>query len=310
VTVSVVIPVYNRVSELRRALLSVLAQTYDDYEVIIVDDNSDRDVKGTTGIIENNKSIRFIKHKTNKGASAARNTGIEAANGKFIAFLDSDDEWKERKLERQVNRLSNKGSASVVYTGYLVEVDGVKELGRTPSKRGYIFEDQLMKDWISPTSTVMVKSECFDEVGKFNTSLDARQDYEMWTRIAKEYKFEYIKEPLATLHTDSKYRITEDVPNRIASHKDVIWQFKDEIERLSFLNRQKVWSTQYYTIARYLQRQSHFSGSIKYSLRSLLHNPLFWKAYIVLVLSTLRIDTNGEVAIRMKNISRRMFGLR
>ncbi len=100
-TVSVIIPTYNRANLVSRAIKSVLNQTYQDFEIIVVDDCSE---DNTEEIVKsfNDSRIRYIKHKKNKGGSAARNTGIKRARGKYIAFLDDDDEWLPSKLEKQI----------------------------------------------------------------------------------------------------------------------------------------------------------------------------------------------------------------
>src|SRR5579859_7824272 len=102
--VSVVIPVYNRTAELRRAVRSVLAQTYADLELIVVDDASSEDIAGALDGIDDPR-LKLIRKSVNQGAAAARNTGIQAATGRWVAFLDSDDEWLPQKLELQLRRL-------------------------------------------------------------------------------------------------------------------------------------------------------------------------------------------------------------
>lgn len=103
-TVSVVIPTYNRAELLSRAIDSVLAQTYDDFELLVVDDGSTDDTEAVVTAYDDDR-VRYLAHETNRGANPARNTGIEAAEGEFVAFLDSDDEWRPRKLEAQLDRL-------------------------------------------------------------------------------------------------------------------------------------------------------------------------------------------------------------
>lgn len=105
--VSVVIPTYNRADIITRAVDSVLAQTVDDIEVLIIDDGS---TDGTRALIEDidDSRVRYLAHDTNRGVSAARNTGVEAGRGEYVAFLDSDDEWLPRKLERQLSALDGR----------------------------------------------------------------------------------------------------------------------------------------------------------------------------------------------------------
>lgn len=116
--VSVVIPTYNRAEFLPRAVESVLRQTVDDFELIVVDDASTDD---TEAVVErfDDPRVEYVRHGTNRGGSAARNTGIERSSGEYIAFLDSDDEWYPRKLERQVEELRSRSDEWVAtYCGF------------------------------------------------------------------------------------------------------------------------------------------------------------------------------------------------
>ncbi len=117
-TVSVIIPTYNRAHLLGRAIESVLDQTYQDFEIIVVDDASADETEEVVKSFGDDR-INHIRHQKNKGGSAARNTGIKAARGEFIAFLDSDDEWVPKKLEKEIDRLQTlSNEVGVVYSGF------------------------------------------------------------------------------------------------------------------------------------------------------------------------------------------------
>ena len=111
IKVSVIIPTYNRAKLIKRSILSVLNQTYQNFEIIVVDDGSADDTKSVVESF-NNPKIRYIRHDINKGQSAARNTGIKNAKGKYIAFQDSDDEWLPEKLEKQMSCFESPSSHS------------------------------------------------------------------------------------------------------------------------------------------------------------------------------------------------------
>lgn len=118
--VSVIIPTYNRANLILQAVKSVLNQTYKNFEIIIVDDGSSDNTEDVINVIHDNR-IRYIKHAINKGASAARNTGIREAKGKYIAFQDSDDHWLPDKLEKQVKRIENTPDhVGAVFGGYWI----------------------------------------------------------------------------------------------------------------------------------------------------------------------------------------------
>jgi glycosyltransferase involved in cell wall biosynthesis len=268
----------------------------------VVDDcSSDR----TKQVVESycEERIEYIQHNRNRGACAARNTGIKAARGDYIAFLDSDDEWMKTKLEQQVERMEHSPqNVGVIYTGYKVSSADYEEIGQIPTKSGDIFRDQLMKDWVSPTSTVLVRSECFEQVGDFNTELSARQDYEMWTRIARKYHFDFVSNILVTLHSNTSNRLSDNISSRMSAHKSVLDQFKQDIDELSFLSRQKSLSYQYFTMGRYLQKNRQFSKSQSYFLRSTVSYPLNLKALLSLFLAAIGIDTTEDWFIKSKNL--------
>ena len=198
--VSVIIPTYDRSEFLRTAIASVLAQTLQDFEIIVVDDASADDTQEVVGNLDDGR-IRYIRHEINKGVAATRNTGVLNSKGKYIAFLDDDDKWFPEKLKKQFDLLETRPRiVGGVYTGSLaVEATSRKTLFRlTPTKRGNIFDEIFMQDSIAPTSTFFLRKECFEKVGLFDVSLDFGEDFDMWLRISKEFQFEYIEQPLVT----------------------------------------------------------------------------------------------------------------
>lgn len=302
--VSVVLPTYNRGHTVTRAIDSVLQQTYDRIELIVVDGASNDDTKEQ--IQQYGNQVRYVRQMTNRGASAARNVGIKKSEGEFIAFIDSDDEWHSKKVEKQVGAFSKLSSdVGVIYTGYYKQTDSGQELGEIPSKRGDIFQAQLMKDWVNPTSTVMVRAECFDEVDGFNTEFEGREDYELWTRLARHYRYDYIKEPLVTLYVDNKQRITNDVKNRMEAHRAVLNSIRGDINDLSWNRRRKVLAMQHYTMGRYLQSQGRFRQARSHLIKSVRFNPMHWKASLALILAVMGNDTNGGMFISIKNFVRK-----
>ena len=197
-TVSVIIPSYNRAHLLGKAIQSILNQTYQDFEIIVVDDGSkDNTEEVVRGF--NDKRIRYIWHEVNKGGSAARNTGIKAARGEYIAFQDSDDEWLSQKLEKQMKvfeKVSPK--VGVVYTGYW-RLKGDKKTyipsSKVSQKEGDIHKILLEVNFVT-TQAVVVKTECFERAGMFEEELRRLEDWELWIRISKYYHFKCIDEPL------------------------------------------------------------------------------------------------------------------
>ena len=168
ILISIIVPTYNRANLIGRAIKSILNQTYQNFEIIVVDDGSQDNTEETVKIFGDRRII-YLKHKTNKGAGTARNTGIKTAKSEYIAFLDSDDEWLPKKIEKQIRKIKEASvNVGVIYTGYWIIMDNKKLLGKIPKKRGNIFEDELFEDQVSPTSCVLVKRECFEKAGFFD----------------------------------------------------------------------------------------------------------------------------------------------
>lgn len=192
--VSVIIPTYNRAWILREAIESVLAQDFKDFELIVVDDGSTDD---TGKILDDYKGDLVVIRQSNTGVSAARNRGIDAAAGRLLAFLDSDDLWLPRKLSTQVAFFESNPSAVINQTEEIWIRNGVRVNPKIRHHKfsGMIFERSLALCLVSP-SAVMVKRSLFDEVGRFDEALPACEDYDLWLRISWRYPVHLIETPL------------------------------------------------------------------------------------------------------------------
>ncbi len=204
--VSVVISTYNRSNRLKRAVASVLAQSFQDFEIIIVDDAStDATQEVVNGI--HDKRLLYIKHTTNKGGSAARNTGIKIAQGPYIGFLDDDDQWLPQKLEKQFLKMNDAAlHVGLIYGGSEIYDENKKCVTRVypPQYRGNVYQHLLLKTILSSVSSALVKKECFEKVGVFDEKLTSCQDWDMWLRIAQDFEFDYVPEVLTriNIHTE------------------------------------------------------------------------------------------------------------
>ena len=202
--VSVVIPVFNGEQTIKRALDSVLAQTFPSIEVIVVDDAS---VDGTAAIVEQyvGDRLTMIRSSENQGAGAARNRGIAQARGRWVAFLDADDAWKPAKLEKQIAFLErSKKSVTACATGYHLEKDGRKQaitLNLTPDQ---FRDDILFGCTISPGSTLVVERHVFDEIGGFDEEFRRLEDWDWLLRFSERYDMEFVPEPLAEIYLTRK----------------------------------------------------------------------------------------------------------
>lgn len=215
-TVSVIITTFERRHFLKEALASVLAQDYDDNEVIVIDDGStDGSGEETLGL-----PVRYL-WKENGGISSARNAGLDMARGEYIAFLDVDDLWKKKKLSTQMRVMERMGTL-LSYTDEIWIRNGerLNQKLRHRKYSGCIFEHCLPLCIISPSSAVIHRS-VFDAVGGFDESLPVCEDYDMWLRITARYPVTFIEKPLivkAGGHPDQLSRAYEGMDRfRIAS---------------------------------------------------------------------------------------------
>lgn len=202
--VSVVIPAYDRAELIGRAISSVYNQTFTDFELIVVDDGS------TDGTAERasafgRSDLKLISHERNRGAAAARNTGVAAAQAPFVAFLDSDDEWLPEKLARQIRLLEQTGAAACC-SGFLLRRDGTDTARTLPESDGW--RARLLRGCtVSPGSTLVVRRGCFDEIGRFDEGLGRFEDWEWLLRFIVRYDLAAIGEPLAIVHANRWPRV-------------------------------------------------------------------------------------------------------
>lgn len=194
--VTVVIPAYNAMAYLPETLDSVLSQTFRDFEVLIINDGSTDAVADWAAEIQDPR-VRLIS-QDNKGLSGARNRGITESQGEYIAFLDADDLWAPTKLEQQVKCLDTRPEVGMVYTWTLHVDQQGNSLGRVTASHveGKAWEQLLLGDSVGSGSSTMVRRDCFDKVGLFDTNLTSIEDCDMWVRLAQYYPLAVIKDIL------------------------------------------------------------------------------------------------------------------
>ena len=210
--VSVVIPAYNQAHFIAETIESVLAQTFQDFEIVVIDDGS----TDNTPEIVSSFPVRYFRQE-NQGPPSARNRGIELSNGEYIAFLDSDDVLMENALQKGVEVLDSHPEVGFSYgQASMMDEDGhiyrVRKSSFLDSSAIVDGKEQIREVLFSnriATSAVMVRRQCLDEVGVFQEELRTHQDLEFFIRVLKRYPAAYIAEPLV------KYRVH---PNQLHRH--------------------------------------------------------------------------------------------
>lgn len=284
-TVSVVIPTYNRASLLERSVRSVLHQTYSELEVIVVDDGSDDD---TERVIRNldDPRVTYKTHDRNRGAAAARNTGLEAAAGDLIAFQDSDDVWRPHKLERQVAALEEAADeVGFVFSGlwrhkgdeklFFPALETVRErlARRRPQLRDFLEEP------IMATQTCVAKAECLEAVGGFDERLPRSQDWELSIRLARSYGARFLNEPLVEsyLQPDS---LSKDHAAYIQAREMIL-----DKHRKLFDRHPKIAARHYYRMGNYALNHDldevDVEGCYRRALREDRFQWRYWAAWIL-----------------------------
>mgnify|MGYP001615803829 CR=1 FL=1 len=208
--VSVIIPTFNRAQTIRRSIESVLAQDGVSFEILVVDDGSTDETRALVqNLASENSCLRYL-FQPNRGPSAARNRGISSTWRKFIAFLDSDDEWLPWKLKAQLEFFKQNPDYLICQTEEIWVRNGVRVNPMKKHKKygGFIFERCLQRSIVSP-SAVMMRREFFDRVGFFDESLPACEDYDLWLRASARFPIGLIEKPYVVKyggHADQRSR--------------------------------------------------------------------------------------------------------
>mgnify|MGYP000028727249 CR=1 FL=1 len=288
--VSVVLPTYGRPAYLKRAVRSVCQQTYPAIELLVIDDRSpepaDDVLKETdTSAIE---KVRCVRHDENRGANAARNTGLRRADGEFVAFLDDDDRWLPEKTERQIRRFRDGADdLGVVTVGSRIVDENGSQLGvKRSSVEGNAVQSLLYGGIVGSFSRVMVRADVISRAGLLDESFPSWQDREWYLRLAKHSTFASEREVLVERRIDSGGRISDD------------FEQKRDVSYPRFLEKHRSFAAQHGPLTERkfvagLSRALGFSGlsngyyrdAIKYLLIAITSYPFDPKAYLYLCLA-------------------------
>ena len=279
--VSIITPTFNRADFIGTAVDSVLAQTFSDFELLIVDDGSTDE---TVSVLEPYLADRRVRYfnQPNQGQSVARNRGLAEADGELVCFLDSDDAWLPDKLEQQVALMDRHPDVDIVH-GDEIDID---EHGREVSRKnmprfsGMIARELLADNSVS-INTVMVRKRCFEEMGGFSESRRVADDYDIWLRFSARYRFLYVSAFFGFYRVMSN-QISSDKRARFESNERIVLDFvRDFPAALSSRDRRWGLSRFYCRKARYYARAGDKLvawSAIGRALRYRPADPVVWRS--------------------------------
>jgi glycosyltransferase involved in cell wall biosynthesis len=300
-TVSIILPTYNRAALLPRAVATALDQTYRDFELIIVDDGC---VDDTGAVVRTFVDPRIVYlRRPHRGAAAAENAGLAIARGRFVAFLDDDDEWHPEKLTRQVSAFAGEPpETGVVYTGRWRVQRGHRTYGPSPRilrRNGDVHREIVARTTFVPLVCALVRRECFAVVGGFDEALPTSNDYDLWIRMSRHFRFRYLPEPMVTVHATPGSLSSQ--PRRIIeARKRLLAKHADDFRACPGVAAYFLWQ-----IGSLLLREGDLHEGRRYLRRAVMARP--WNAlYLASVLLTLAgrgVDVHETLAplIRLRH---------
>jgi glycosyltransferase involved in cell wall biosynthesis len=267
--ISVVIPTHNREELIARAVRSVQNQTYKDLEILVVSDGS---TDGTKAVVESlakdDDRIRFIEYFPAKGGNTARNTGIKASQGEYVAFLDDDDEWLSDKLECQIKVMESSEKIGLVYTGvHIIYLNEKAEYSFRAKEHGDLKERILIDNCIGTTSTVMVRRSLFEKTGLFDEALKARQDYDLWIRFCQVCETGCVPDEKINYYNDTgKVQVSSSTQKYADAIEQINQKYRNEICGLSAEDKVRKKTGEYFFLCNTAMRNGEVKDARKYAL--------------------------------------------
>jgi glycosyltransferase involved in cell wall biosynthesis len=311
--VSVIIPCYNGERFIGGAVESVLGQTFDDFEIVVVDDGSSDGSRAAVERYMGDPRVRYETHESNLGIPAARNTGLRCSRAEYVAFLDQDDLWTPEKLERQVHILDvSPASVGFTFSDVLIVDDMGRSLGLSQGRwiprsiEGMSRDDRLralfLHDFI-PLISVVVRRACLDECGWFNERIrSGMDDYELCLRLIAGCDVRVIREPLAT-HRTHGLNYSADTERLVSDAPEIIEMALEEHPFLSRLMPRKM-AIHHVRLARYHRDLGDPRSSRAEIRRSIECDRTWVRPYAMYALSL--TGGLGRFLLRMNRSFRRM----
>ena len=292
--ITIVIPTYNRPDNLRRCLKSVTSQSYHDFEVTVVNDSEDE--QSVQEVIDEiaDPRIRYLKNSRIKGANGARNTGILAAKGEFIAFLDDDDEWLTDKLLWQVEHLKSHRNQSGVFCAFEIQKFGAWQKSILDLQELQLAEVLLNTVSIGSSSSLMFRQEVFDRVGLWDEDMKRQQDKELLVRILKNEKIGYDNRIALKVYGHNDPHPAKS----IAGHEEYYHKIKGYLDLLEPEVIQKFYSYNYRRMCMYRIRLGEYKEAFQLYKKALHYQKFHLRkdAKNVYYLIKKLLSPNGKVS--------------
>lgn len=260
--VSCIIPTYKRCDLLGRSIDSILQQTYDRYEILVVDDNEpgskeSDEVKDVLKIYSKNSKVIYVSQKEHINGAVARNEGIKASKGEYIAFLDDDDEWMPEKLEKQVKILENDCTIGGVFCVAYIYKNNEIVSKATSFSEGDLQYKILKRDVRIANSTFLGRKSIIQQYGGFNPKLKRHQDVQFMADFSGVAKIVLLDEPLTKMHADST--INRPSALKLKDYKEDFFECeKENINKLSFFKRRRIYGAHYFELAYVAFREKRY----------------------------------------------------
>jgi glycosyltransferase involved in cell wall biosynthesis len=285
--VSVIIPTYDRPTFLQNTVESVMQQTYDNLEIVVVDDHSTPPAESTLDNLSYNQykgDVVTIRHDQNRGVCAARNSGIEAASGQLIALLDDDDYWLEDKIEKQVEAFKNSSpKTGVIYTNTKITDDNGKVTGARSFTASGDLTKRLLRRNFATVSTLLVHSEAIENSGGFDQKLPNWEDWEWCIRLSEKARFEVVPEPLVVIQKGDHDKRSDSFERKRDRGLDLFLEAIGPIaSEYGYWFERSVQGWVRYQIGTGALRRGYFSDARGLLLRAIYFWPAQWRFYFYL----------------------------
>ncbi len=305
IKVSVIIPTYKRSEDIQRAVDSVLAQTIDSFEVIVVDDNGvsteggEKTAQKMAKYADDSRVI-YCRHEENKNGAAARNTGIAAAHGKYIAFLDDDDVFRPERLQKMYDRMETlDDSWGACYTGYVKHMPNGTEQYSGEKGEGDLYVQALMRAlYIGTGSNLFFRRSVIEDIGLFDVSFRRNQDLEYLARVLKKYKMAYVDEVLMDAIYDIRttHMTFEQCWEREKNFRE---KFSCHLEALTPIHKREVLIMYEIDWIRMCISRKKFGEAVKTAMRAKIPLKVYWR-YFLYVCHRMKTKTSYGFVVKLK----------